>query len=322
MTDFDNLKSNEYRLLYMMTFKALQKTDTKMGILESLDILKDFLEASNVTLYKKFDNWQYTIVDDKSTDDGELAWLVNLFSEKLEKKQTLKLNESKNTFNDVFLLYLPTKDNKYVLVVKDYKSIEIESPLFLEHLAGVMNVSLNRLDEYEKTIKAINTDLMTGLYNRNSYNIAMDKLSAENLRLYGIFDLFRLKYINDNYGYQIGDEYIKRTADILKKYWPEYRMTHTGEVDSGNRIYRIGGDEFVLLTQYEGYDMTWLKASMAARDVSKIDLGIGDVPLGLNYGLASHNPSESVKETIDEADKVLQKDKRAMYQSYGLDRRK
>ena len=89
---------------------------------------------------------------------------------------------------------MPTKDNKYVLVVKDYKSIEIESPLFLEHLAGVMNVSLNRLDEYEKTIKAINTDLMTGLYNRNSYNIAMDKLSSENLRLYGIFDLFRLKF--------------------------------------------------------------------------------------------------------------------------------
>lgn len=322
MVNLDDLRSDEYRLLYMMTFKALQNRDTKAGILESLDVLRDFLEASDVTLYKKFDNWQYTIVDDKSKDNGELAWLVNLFSEKLEKKQTVKVNKSKDAFENVFLVYLPTKDNKYVLSVEDYKSSEIELPVFLEHLVGVMDIVLNRLDEYEKTIKAINVDLMTGLYNRNAYERRMKEITFDEIRLYGLFDLFRLKYINDNYEYQVGDKYIKETANILKNYWPEYRITRYGEVDSGSKIYRIGGDEFALLTRYEGYGMAEVKASMAARDVSRINLGIGDVPLGLNVGLAAHNPLYPVKETIDKADKVLQKDKRAMYQNYGLDRRK
>ena len=49
-------------------------------------------------------------------------------------------------------------------------------------------------------------------------------------------DLNGLKQINDTYGHASGDEAIKYVADLIKKTIP-----------SRARLYRIGGDEFVVL---------------------------------------------------------------------------
>ena len=51
-----------------------------------------------------------------------------------------------------------------------------------------------------------------------------------------VIDLDKFKPINDNYGHNIGDEVLKKTAEFLKK---EFRQTDT--------IYRYGGEEFIII---------------------------------------------------------------------------
>lgn len=101
-------------------------------------------------------------------------------------------------------------------------------------------VSKRRQIEVERDM-----DLLTGLYNRRGLEIQLSRLFAEPEKLghYALvmIDADGLKQINDKYGHEKGDVYLKKIADTLNY------------VDPKNSIVaRQGGDEFVmLLYQYE-----------------------------------------------------------------------
>ena len=181
---------------------------------------------------------------------------------------------------------------------------------------------------YEKNTKAVNTDLLTGIDNRNSYEQRIQRIDEESNVVYGIFDLFRLKHINDNYTHLIGDKYICEAASILKKYWPKEKVeiienSFKKITPTGHTLYRIGGDEFVLITNREKIELTSIKASLAAKEIAGIDLVLDDKPLiGLNYGLTTHDQKDSIKETYKKADRIMADDKRKMYVLYNLERRR
>lgn len=90
--------------------------------------------------------------------------------------------------------------------------------------------------------KAI-TDIMTGLYNRNGYNVMLQEMmnnvqNNENFLIL-LFDNNGLKQVNDTYGHLAGDEVIRISADIVsKRYFPGARE---------EKNFRIGGDEYVKL---------------------------------------------------------------------------
>lgn len=84
-------------------------------------------------------------------------------------------------------------------------------------------------------------DNLTGLYNRdgfNKYALPVWLECAREKKEVSMFfvDLDELKKVNDVYGHDVGDRFIKAVAAILK------RRKHHGEV-----IMRFGGDEFVIL---------------------------------------------------------------------------
>ncbi|MEG0961986.1 MAG: GGDEF domain-containing protein, partial [Lachnospiraceae bacterium] len=92
------------------------------------------------------------------------------------------------------------------------------------------NQTKNEL-EYEST-----HDRMTRLYNRNQY--IHDMSLSGTVRSAGalFFDLNNLKEVNDRYRHAAGDMLLRRLAASL------------GPADSPDRrVYRIGGDEFVVL---------------------------------------------------------------------------
>ena len=86
------------------------------------------------------------------------------------------------------------------------------------------------------------TDLLTGVYNRNAMNnrISYD-VNGENeiQKPFGVFfiDVNGLKTINDKQGHLAGDNLLKDVASTLK------------ELKSDKaEIYRVGGDEFLIIT--------------------------------------------------------------------------
>lgn len=81
-------------------------------------------------------------------------------------------------------------------------------------------------------------DQLTGLYNRRYFEETIKRIDKEeNLPISLIVaDLNGLKLTNDAFGHQVGDELIKRAADILK--------FNSREEDI---VARIGGDEFAII---------------------------------------------------------------------------
>ena len=65
-------------------------------------------------------------------------------------------------------------------------------------------------------------DILTGIYNRRAFNVALDNLFKFPARLrigaFIMFDLDNLKYINDTYGHEFGDDYIQTMAKVLKDF--------------------------------------------------------------------------------------------------------
>ncbi len=84
-------------------------------------------------------------------------------------------------------------------------------------------------------------DKLTGLFNRSLLEDSLQQAIAQNRR-YGapkaliVFDIDHFKSVNDTFGHDIGDEVLKRLAELLN------RRTRSSDI-----AFRAGGDEFVVL---------------------------------------------------------------------------
>lgn len=89
-----------------------------------------------------------------------------------------------------------------------------------------------------------NHDSMTGLYNRLGYTEYAESFyrklhdNGEGITVVYI-DLDRLKFINDNYGHEVGDYAIKTVASLSMAIASEEGL-----------CFRLGGDEFLVLEKY------------------------------------------------------------------------
>lgn len=78
-------------------------------------------------------------------------------------------------------------------------------------------------------------DPMTGLYNRMGFEkVLKRKIDRKKTFYIMIFDLDKTKSINDNFGHLKGDQYIIRTAKIIKD-----------QIGENGFVGRTGGDEFI-----------------------------------------------------------------------------
>ncbi|MDL2293858.1 diguanylate cyclase [Ruminococcaceae bacterium OttesenSCG-928-D13] len=80
-------------------------------------------------------------------------------------------------------------------------------------------------------------DTLTGTYSRH-YGMLMLEAMLEAKKQFCICftDLDNLKYVNDTYGHNVGDEYIISAAEIMQS-------------SSGGTVCRLGGDEFMVLLE-------------------------------------------------------------------------
>ena len=94
-------------------------------------------------------------------------------------------------------------------------------------------------NEFETASNKSKHDLLTGLYNKRSFEEEVQKTidtqKPEEVSVLLIFDFDNFKTINDTYGHAIGDEVLKAFGSVL------VRAFRTHDI-----IGRIGGDEFMV----------------------------------------------------------------------------
>ena len=139
-------------------------------------------------------------------------------------------------------------------------------------------------------------DPVTGLYNRAYFEKQLRKLDQEsNLPLSVIIgDLNGLKWTNDVYGHQIGDNLITEMAEVLRS---TCRKTDV--------ITRWGGDEFIILMP----NTTHKEAQVVCNRIRENCLDAyegGPVPLSIALGTATKTTmSDDLRDILRIADKRM-----------------
>lgn len=157
------------------------------------------------------------------------------------------------SWGKIFVSYYPIhKDNEVIGVIgiefdaqhqyDTFRSLRIMTPIIggvFALVAIIFAVYLFRRISNPFYRDFANTDYLTGIQNRNAFELYMRNLQAkETYHHFGFIsiDLNNLKMINDTLGHQAGDKYIRNCADLLKKFEGEECI-----------LYRIGGDEFAFI---------------------------------------------------------------------------
>lgn len=108
-----------------------------------------------------------------------------------------------------------------------------------ELLSQVTYIAANELQKRlltEALTKKSYQDTLTGLNNRLAYDEMLEHLRGKEFPVgVGFLDLNGLKWINDNLDHDMGNKAIHKVCAILEEYF------------SKNTLYRISGDEFVIL---------------------------------------------------------------------------
>ena len=149
-------------------------------------------------------------------------------------------------------------------------------------------------------------DQLTGLYNRRFYEEELRRLDTKrNLPMTIIIgDVNGLKLINDSFGHSVGDDLLKKVAQVIKECCREDEI-----------IARIGGDEFVLVLPKVDAEnaQNLIKRIKSQMKNEKIE----NIPISVSFGFETRqNEEESIQEIIKKAEDYMYKKK--LFESQSL----
>lgn len=156
----------------------------------------------------------------------------------------------------------------------------------------------------EKLKKIANFDSLTGLMNRNCYHNDLDKLANKKYKLFACIyiDANGLHEINNHLGHQAGDQMLIVVADALK------------QIFNNDYLYRIGGDEFVVLCINKTKEEVNTK-------LSEIRTILHAQNYEISIGVAYQENDEDLMSVENKAEANMQVDKQHYYERNNKDRR-
>lgn len=174
---------------------------------------------------------------------------------------------------------------------------------------GVFGIVIDKTDAYMEILRLRNIsqhDQLTGLYNASYLKKEGQKiLDGNRSRVNALVfcDLDNLKFVNDNYGHEMGDHYLKAMADLL-----------TG-IAFGEQCMavRLSGDEFVLF--FYGYsDRKTIEDKVRSGYEGRSSIQLPDGTsrrINASIGLAfAQRESERMEDLINRADRAMYRVKR------------
>jgi diguanylate cyclase (GGDEF)-like protein len=130
-------------------------------------------------------------------------------------------------------------NGNYDVVLEDKSNDEIG--ILTRTFRGLVEKTRDNIDSLHKKIYI---DAMTSVGNKAAYGVYIQKIQdrmdnhVEGIEFgIGVFDCDNLKYINDFYGHDKGDIYIKTASQLICRTF------------SHSPVFRIGGDEFAVILE-------------------------------------------------------------------------
>lgn len=200
------------------------------------------------------------------------------------------------TFYFSFTMYREKSILENVLVIALISSILFSMIIeMVFKIEGILNMSIVISIAFyylHINVQASKRDILTGTLNRQTFYHDSERI-IKNLFAIISMDLNDLKHINDNFGHLSGDELIIGFTNVVSDC-----------LKSGSKLYRIGGDEFIVLvtkklTMYEIGDMV--------NDIKKaIEQKNYSCAIGIAYVDNLDEPFDSI---LKRADDLMYQDK-------------
>ncbi|MBO4954190.1 MAG: GGDEF domain-containing protein [Clostridia bacterium] len=170
--------------------------------------------------------------------------------------------------------------------------------LLLEEIAFCFSIAFYNKSHLNKTEQAATTDSLTGVLNRVAYKKDLLELDADKAEQFTCIyiDVNELHLRNNRYGHAAGDEMLLYIANSLKELF--YR----------HRVYRMGGDEFLIFVQ--GVELETVK--------TKLDLFMGQLKLKdyhVAIGVSHRTQNTDTEEMVREAEVRMYEAKAEYYQN-------
>lgn len=165
--------------------------------------------------------------------------------------------------------------------------------------------SMKKNAEINEKLKIIaNFDTLTGLMNRNSFHNDLDNISKKEIESFACIyiDVNGLHELNNHLGHQAGDQMLIAVANALNQQF------------SADDIYRIGGDEFVILCFYVNKEEIEKKVADTRTYLQTLNYEI-------SIGIAYQENHQNVLHVVNKAEANMQFDKQRYYEEHNKDRR-
>ena len=166
--------------------------------------------------------------------------------------------------------------------------------LVLAHLDAVQTID-RMTPQLSQLQQAAQIDVLTGLWNRRAFDEDLDAIDISGTSFaIVLIDLDGFKEVNDRHGHALGDALLRGYATWLSRI-----------VGSWGRIYRLGGDEYVILvTGYPGRRSDFLAWAHERLQVPFVD------GVSASIGVAWRDESWRVADVLRLADSRMYQDKR------------
>ena len=174
------------------------------------------------------------------------------------------------------------------------------APEYLRRILSSLHRIINRLrrliagalcPERNTFERLANTDTLTGVASRRALDLALPAAEQDPHTRVVVFDADNFGEVNKACGHSAGDELLRQVALSITGAAERFRL--------GVRVFRRGGDEFVVLAPEV--------AAYLIRDAAEADFGVVTPRAGLHVSI-----SGTVGRTFAEADAALQARKAAM----------
>ena len=176
----------------------------------------------------------------------------------------------------------------------------------IEGLLATLLFPLRNALLYREALTCALNDALTGAGNRLALNqnlerdIRSSKRSGQPLSLL-VLDVDHFKSVNDNYGHAYGDEALKAVVDCV-----------TATLRNVDGLYRLGGEEFVVLLNNTDADACNLVAERIRQSIEQLQFQIDGQPLPMtaSLGHATLRPTDDARSLLDRADQRMYAAKR------------
>jgi diguanylate cyclase (GGDEF)-like protein len=242
-----------------------------------LDVNRSFLKLFGVNSLEEYKAKNSCLCNFLKKEEGYLyansyEELISILKENKNRNQKIKIHDKKSDIDKIFMIKLSllNSDDQYLLSLVDVTLLEREKELL----------------EYITT-----TDTLTKLPNRKKLEDDLDILfeKSEKFSLIMI-NIDNFKFVNDTYGYQIGDNLVVDIATFLKK-----------TLDSDSLLYRLRAEEFCILSTDKDINN---KVDTLNKDLSNhIFSEVGRVKC--SFSISESKQGDTKKSILTRVDKAL-----------------